>query len=83
MRHARPDYERFQDPAGLIPDDEPVFLIRGQDICGPETLRKWAFLAAMAAADPDIIGRVRRHADAMDAWQKVHCKVPDLPAEVD
>lgn len=30
MRHARPDYDRFQDPAGLIPEDE-VILIRGQD----------------------------------------------------
>ena len=26
MKHARPDYDRIQDPAGLIPDAEPVFL---------------------------------------------------------
>lgn len=30
MLHAREDYNRFQDPEGLIPDDEPVFLLRGQ-----------------------------------------------------
>lgn len=32
MKHAREDYNRIQDPAGLIPDGEPVFLIRGKDI---------------------------------------------------
>jgi HSP20 family protein len=26
MQHARDDYDRIQDPSGLIPDDEPVFL---------------------------------------------------------
>ena len=31
MKHARNDYDRIQDPAGLIPADEPVFLLRGQD----------------------------------------------------
>ena len=31
MKHARDDYNRIQDPAGLIPADEPVFLLRGQD----------------------------------------------------
>jgi len=31
MKHARPDYDRIQDPAGLIPKYEPVFLLRGQD----------------------------------------------------
>ena len=29
MKHARDDYNRIQDPAGKIPEDEPVFLLRG------------------------------------------------------
>ncbi len=31
MKHARPDYERIQVPAGRIPADEPVILFRAQD----------------------------------------------------
>ncbi len=41
MKHARADYDRIQDPAGKIPADEPVFLIRGQDFTGPETVAAW------------------------------------------
>ena len=76
MRHAREDYERFQDPAGIIPDDEPVFLIRGQDTVGHHVVRTWAHLAEMIGADPDMIRMAREHADRMEAWPK-H-KVPDL-----
>ena len=36
MKHARSDYQaRIQDVAGLIPADEPVFFIRGQDKAAP------------------------------------------------
>lgn len=42
MKHAREDYNRIQDPAGLIPEDEPVFLLRGQDIFAPELVMAWA-----------------------------------------
>lgn len=42
MKHAREDYNRIQDPAGLIPEDEPVFLLRGQDIFAPDCLLLWA-----------------------------------------
>jgi hypothetical protein len=31
MKHAREDYQRIQDPAELIPADEPVMLFRAQD----------------------------------------------------
>ena len=34
MIHARDDYNRIQDPAGKIPADEPVFLLRAQDELG-------------------------------------------------
>lgn len=80
MRHAREDYERFQDPAGIIPEDEPVFLVRGQDLAAPATLRAWARIAADHGADQDILNRVRRHADRMEEWQAQHgAKTPDLP----
>ncbi|MEE8598553.1 MAG: hypothetical protein V3S69_03430 [Dehalococcoidales bacterium] len=31
MKHAREDYNRFQDPLNKIPEDEPVMLFRAQD----------------------------------------------------
>lgn len=78
MKHARPDYDRIQDPDGLIPADEPVFLLRGQDKFAAETLRYYAYLVEHAR-DPDIkvVLATRRQADAMDAWP-TH-KAPDMP----
>ena len=34
MIHARPDYNRIQDPAGLIPDDEPVMTVAIREALG-------------------------------------------------
>jgi len=76
MKHARSDYNRIQDPQGLIPHSEPVFIIRGQDIVGGAAVRAWADLAAAAGADLDIIQAARDHATQMDLWAK---KIPDVP----
>jgi hypothetical protein len=81
MRHARPDYERFQDPEGLIPENEPVFLIRGSDLVGAAAVRAWADLAEGIGAKADIVERARKHADAMDDYSTRNGKVPDLPEE--
>lgn len=79
MKHARADYDRFQDPAGLIPDDEPVFLVRGQDLAAPATMRAWADLALAHGASTDIVQRVREFAGYTEAWQVANrAKVPDL-----
>ena len=45
MKHARQDYAAIQDPRGLIPEDEPVFLLRAQDVCAPFAVMEWAFSA--------------------------------------
>lgn len=81
MKHARPDYDRIQDPAGLIPADEPVFLVRGQDVCGPETIRAWVREARAYGAAPDIIAAAEGQAAAMTEWQDSGRgeKVPDMP----
>jgi len=79
MKHARADYDRIQDPSGKIPADEPVFLIRGQDLAAPDTLREWCRLAHKAGASNDIINKVMDQARAMEAWQRqVARKTPDL-----
>lgn len=80
MRHARPDYNRIQDPLGLIPEDEPVFLLRGQDYAAPTAVEAWAEKAAELGADPEIISIAREQAEAMRDYQDGPGlgKVPDL-----
>lgn len=76
MKHARSDYDRIQDPANLIPEDEPVFLLRGQDRYAAEAVRAWADNVEAGGGDPEIVRLAREQADSMDAWVK-H-KDPDL-----
>ena len=79
MRHARADYDRIQDPAGLIPEDEPVFLLRGQDVVAPAIVEKWAMVAADLGASKEIVTAALRQALRMRAWQMQHGhKVPDM-----
>lgn len=54
----------------VIPADEPVFLIRGQDAVGADAVRAWADLAEAAGSGPDILAMARGHAEKMDAWPK-------------
>lgn len=70
MKHARPDYNRIQDPAGLIPEDEPVFIIRAQDAIGEATVRLWAALNDASGGDPRLTKLANEHADLMRAWPK-------------
>ena len=83
MKHAREDYNRIQDPSGKIPKDEPVFLIRGQDINAPYAIEVWADLAERNGAAPKIVQMARDHADLVANWQANNdiAKIPDLPDE--
>lgn len=83
MKHARPDYDRIQDPAGLIPADEPVFLIRGQDRAAPAAIAAWVEEAKAQGAAPDIIEAAERQIGAVVEWQDRTpgvSKTPDMPA---
>lgn len=79
MKHARADYDRIQDPAGKIPADEPVFLLRGQDRCAPAIVDCWAILAEAMGASREIVDAAKSQARQMRSWQ-AHCaaKTPDL-----
>lgn len=68
--HARPDYMRFQDPEGIIPEAEPVFLIRAQDAVSGDAVRAWAELNDRAGGDPAASRAARLHAAKMDLWPK-------------
>jgi hypothetical protein len=76
MKHAREDYNRIQDPAGLIPEDEPVFLIRGQDLVGAEAVRAYAFLHQNHGGSDTVYESAMKHAHAMESWAKK--KLADL-----
>lgn len=81
MLHARKDYQgRIQDSANLIPEDEPVFLIRAQDKLAPDIVEVWATGAEEEGAAPNIVEAARGHAEAMREWQEEHgSKIPDMP----
>jgi hypothetical protein len=84
MKHVRPEYNRIQDPAGLIPDDEPVFLLRASDVFAAQTVRDWANAveryAPKGAVRDNMVRVARNHAAAMDDWPNK--KWPDMPKTI-
>ena len=72
------DYNRrIIDKEGKIPDDEPVFLLRGQDKHAPDTLRFYAKLL-MEDGNIEMAEELMNHAKNMLIWQKsVKVKRPD------
>ena len=91
MKHLRKDYnERIQDSANLIPEDEPVFLLRGKDIFTPGLMLDWAKQLRLAGGDPELARLVEDGAQEMINWQKANpdkmlangrLKLPDMPKE--
>lgn len=80
MKHARQDYAPIQDPRGLIPEDEPVFLIRAQDVTAPFVVEEWARRAEMHGADRGMVKSALNQALKMREWQREHgVKIPDVP----
>lgn len=80
MKHARKDYDRIQDPAGKIPEDEPVFLIRGQDRLGAEIVLEWLQrYQELNDCDPAVVAAVSVHLGKMTVWPKK--KTADMPSE--
>ena len=68
----------------IIPDDEPVFLLRAKDPWAAETVRFWAWLQSRNGADVELVMSCERFADEMEAYyddyyasRKSHADVPD------
>jgi hypothetical protein len=79
MRHARKDYAEIQDPRGKIPADEPVFVLRAQDVTAPGIVEAWGREVAAAGGDPLLAVYAVAWADEMRRWQLEHgAKVPDV-----
>ena len=71
---------RHMEP--IIPDDEPVFLIRAKDIVGPDVVRYWAEQADLNGAAMELVDKVRTWADVMEQYAKDNYndgKTPDTP----
>ena len=85
MLHARKDYNRrIQDSENIIPEEEPVFLLRGQDKFAPMILEIYAMLVMNKGQDFDrnFVNNMKLHAANMRVWQKNHkCKLPDMDSE--
>lgn len=66
----------------IIPDDEPVFIIRAKDVNGPAVVRHWAERAANVEADPELVEKVFAWADEMERYAAENYgggKRPDTP----
>lgn len=80
MNHGRKDYNRIQDPAGLIPDKEPVFLVRGQDRFGWVVVVIYAVLNYLLnGQDRELTGAALAQAARMFNWPTK--KFPDCEKE--
>ena len=81
MLHSREDYQkRIQDSANLIPEDEPVFLIRAQDATAVGVLNYWLDEAQHRGAEDNILEAAEAHRNRIIRWQKKHgMKIPDMP----
>ena len=79
MKHAREDYNRIQDPVGLIAEDEPVFLLRAKDKTAPLIVRQWAAEQKKQGSTDNCIEVAEKWADTMEEWQQKNgCKLADL-----
>jgi GNAT superfamily N-acetyltransferase len=76
MIHSRPDYNRIQDPSGLIPEQEPVLLIRGQDKYAAQMAEYYAHLLDQNG-DAQGAASMREHVARLASWKTK--KTPDLP----
>jgi hypothetical protein len=82
--HARTDYDRIQDPAELIPTDEPVLLLRGKDPLGWVGATYYRDALVNAGGQPEMIEALNRQIDRMRAWWNEHDDgriVPDMPSD--
>lgn len=58
--------------------DEPIFVLRAQDVLAPSIVREWAARASDRGASSSKVSGACACAKAMQAWQQNnHSKLPD------
>ena len=70
--------------APIIPDDEPVFVLRAMDQIAPGAVRDWAMALLALGGDEALADRVLAWADEMESYahSRGGPKVPDTPSAV-
>lgn len=86
MLHARKDYNRIQDPLGIIPDNEPVFLLRGQDALTIPVMTRYCELLQQYEVNNklQLIEQVQDHIRKIYSFQRSESgkvKLPDIKSE--
>lgn len=82
MKHARQDYNTVQDSSEKIPENEPVFLLRGQDPLSPKMLKTYAKRLKKLGGDPEMVQIVKDWAKTIKNYQKtIDTHIPDLPQD--
>lgn len=76
MLHPHKKYAHIQDPTGMIPEDEPVFILRAGDQIAPMVVRYWADRNDHAGGDPAVSQQAKDHADKMERWPKKNLADP-------
>jgi hypothetical protein len=83
MKHVREDYQsRIVDLDHKIGEDEPVFLLRGQDKCFIPMLQLYLWMTTITTQDVEIIKSIYSHIAYSEAWQtanKGKVKFADMP----
>lgn len=77
-----PSSGEIPDGAGVVEigADEPLFLLRAQDILAADMVRAWAKRLEQLGGDHNAIEHARRRADVMDGWRREFGgQIPDLP----
>ncbi len=55
--------------AQSLGDNEPIFILRAQDMIAPAVVREWAYQARRYGVNEEKIDGARRIADKMEDWQ--------------
>lgn len=77
-------FGRVTTEHGDIPEDEPVFVIRGKDAAAPMAISHYADAAVMVGASDEFVDEVRRAVETVCAWQADHLdriRAPDNTPE--
>ncbi len=78
MKHLRTDYDRIQDPFGKIGEDEPVFLLRAQDLLFESMLDQYTRLCRNSGLT-ELAAFIEAQRPAIREWRGTHkVKQPDL-----
>lgn len=69
-----------EDGVSTLPDGEPVFVLRAQDVLAPSAVARWIEDAVRFGASTSKLESAGRHLEAMTTWQNAHgdrVKTPD------